>query len=205
MGLLMKVPFRQQVTGFDCVPTTFINALTYLFDCNDIPPFVVRRIYKECLDMDASRGTSSRAIKDLGFWLNNYTERGFRKFNLKARYINGEDVHLGRNSRIIRCIKSNGATIMNVYMGHNEWHCILGMRVEGRWLHCFDPYPRTRRYIKSDAVQFVETSRKHEPNLKIHFNWLEKDIEKEKHLNGRKFVFGSIDDRECLLLNRIEI
>jgi len=40
----MKVPFRQQVSDYDCVPTSLINALCNLFDRKDILPFVVHRM-----------------------------------------------------------------------------------------------------------------------------------------------------------------
>ncbi len=73
----MKVPFRQQVSSYDCAPTSLINGLVYLFHREDIPPFIVHQIYRECLDMESARGTSDRAVHDIAILLNNYKENRY--------------------------------------------------------------------------------------------------------------------------------
>ena len=35
--MALQTPFSYQVSAFDCVPISFINALAYLFDRDDIP------------------------------------------------------------------------------------------------------------------------------------------------------------------------
>jgi hypothetical protein len=92
---------------------------------------------------------------------------------------------------------------MCVHSSQNNWHFILGFQTEGKWLHCYDPYPHSKRFIKNDAVEFVSSSGNQEPNLRIRFDWLEKDFDKIDDYDERKYVLGSFDDRECLLLNRI--
>jgi hypothetical protein len=177
--------------------------LSYLFDKREIPPFVVHQVYKDCLDNESSRGTSSRAIQDLGFWLSHYKEKRYDKFAIESKFIWGDQVHLRQNSKIIRCINSNGAALMCVHSSRNNWHYILGFRSEGEWLHCYDPSPRSKRFINNDAVQFAATTGQQDPNLIIRFDWLEKNINKTKDSDERKYVFGCKNDRECLLLNRI--
>jgi len=199
----MKVPFRQQASGYDCVPTTLINGLSYLFSREEIPPFIVHRVYKECMDLEAFRGTSSRAIQELGFWLSNYQEKRYKKFAVEADYLYGDQVHLKQSSKIIRCITSKGVALLCVHTTDNNWHYILAFRLEGEWLHCYDPYPRTKRFINHENVRLVETTGQHEPNLIMHFSWLDKSFKKTKDCDGRKYILGRIDDRECLLLNRI--
>jgi hypothetical protein len=201
----VKVPFRQQASETDCVPTSLINALSYLFDRREIPPFVVHRVYRDCLDIESSRGTSSRAIQDIGFWLNHYKEKRYKDFAVESKFLTGEQVHLRRNSKIIRCINSNGAALLRVHLNRDVWHCILGFRSEGGWLHCYDPAPHSKRFINNDAVQFATTTGQQEPNLRIRFDWLEKDFDTTKNTDERKYVFGCHDDRECLLLNRIQV
>ena len=41
----MYIPLHYQVSEYDCVPTAFINAISYLFERNEIPPMVIRHIY----------------------------------------------------------------------------------------------------------------------------------------------------------------
>ncbi len=98
----MKVPFRQQATEYDCVPTTFVNALTYLWDRENIPPIVLQRIYLHCLDLFDSHqrighGTSTHAVRLLGDWLDTYRHK---TFGMHADYCREDEVHLGAGNRI---------------------------------------------------------------------------------------------------------
>lgn len=198
------MPFRQQASDYDCVPTSFINALSYLFHRKEIPPFVVHRIYKECLDLDSSRGTSSRAVQDLGFWLRNYKEKGYDKFSVEAVFIRGRHVHLRESSKIINCFNVNGVALLCVHSSRNNWHYMLGLRRQGEWLECYDPSPRSKKFIANDAVKFIETSRHQEPNLLIRLDWLDKNFHKAKSPDELKYILGSTNDRECLLLTRVK-
>lgn len=199
----MKVPFRQQASEYDCVPTSLINALCYLFSRNELPPFIVHRVYRDLLDIESARGSSSRAIQDLGYLLNSYREKRYEKFAVECKYIWGGQVHLRKNSRIIRCLEANGAALLCVHSSRGNWHYILAFRFEEGWLHCHDPSPRSKRFINNDAVQFTEPTGHQDPNLRIRSDWLENDFDQTQHADKRKYVFGSIDNRECLLLNRI--
>ena len=201
----MKVPFRQQASDFDCTPTSLINALSYLFNRRDLPPFVIHRIYKDSLDEECARGTSWRATQDLAFFLNNYKENRFKNFAVDSKYITGKQVHFKRNSKIARCLNSNGVAVICVHLNWGEWHSMLGFQSDGEWLYCYDPAPRTKRFIVNDAVQFIPTIKRHDPNLKIRLDWLDKDFSQTENSDERKYVFGDNDDRECLLLNRIHI
>lgn len=199
----MKVPFRQQASNYDCTPTSLINALCYLFERKDLPPFVVHRIYKDCLDIESARGTSSRAIQDLSFLLKNYKETSFKNFTVDSKFIIEEQVHLRQNSRILRCINSDGVAMLSVHLSRNNWHSILGLQIDEGWIYCHDPAPRTKRFIDNNAVQFIPATNRHGPNLRIRLTWLDKDFDTATTAEERKYILGSEEDRECLLLNRI--
>ncbi len=201
----MKVPFRQQISEFDCVPTTIINGLSYLFHRSEIPPFVVHRVYKECLDIESHRGTSSRAVQELGFLLSNYQEKRYRKFAVAAEYLQGDQVHFKRKSKIIRCLNAKGAALLCVHTAKGNWHYILALRLEDDWLHCHDPFPPTKQFINNDAVRIIQKCGQQEANLIIRMDWLKKNFEDAQDLAGRKYILGNMEDRECLLLNRIQI
>ncbi|MDD2898363.1 MAG: hypothetical protein PHI31_06585 [Desulfuromonadaceae bacterium] len=199
----MRVPFRQQATGYDCAPTSLINALCYLFKRAQLPPYVVHRVYKDSLDHAAARGTSSQAIMEMGHWLSCYREKRFDKFAVESSYIYGSEVHLRPTSEIVTCLGDGGAALICVHVSRYDRHCLLGLRYEGGWLYCYEPHPRTRRFIDCAAVQFIEPTAIHAPNVRIRGDWLEKDFEQVVYPHDRKYVFGSIDNRECLLLKRI--
>ena len=46
----MKIPLHYQVSEFDCGPTTVLNAMSYLFQREDLPAEIVRNIMIYCLD-----------------------------------------------------------------------------------------------------------------------------------------------------------
>ena len=198
-----RAPFRQQASQYDCAPTTLLNALSYLFSRKEVPPYVVRRIYTECLDVDRYRGTSAVAMQDLAYWLQHYRERGFAKFALETKFICGAQVHFGKNSKIVRILSSEGVALLCVRSSRNHWHYILCIRYEDGWLHCYDPHPPSNRFKNHDAVEFVSPTGIHEPNLYIRKDWLEKDVRRVKTPDERKYVLGEKRDRECLLVNRV--
>lgn len=199
----MKVPFRQQATEYCCVPTSIINGLCYLFKRRELPPYVVHSIYKECLDYEGSRGTTSRAIMDIGHWLTCYREKRFPCFAVAATYLVGTQVRFKDNSRIIECLNSGGVVALCVQTSQFERHCLLALHFADDWLYCHEPHPRSKRFIDCDHVQFIEQIGHHAPNIRIHRTWLEKDYDNVTQAKDRKYVLGSIPRRECLLIKRL--
>lgn len=200
----MKVPFRQQVSEYDCGPTSLINALSYLFKRRDIPPFVVHQVYKESLDLDDARGTSFHAIHDLACWFRYYRDERYAKFAVASEFISGKQVHLRPTGKIIRWLNAGGVVLLCVNSSRNNWHYILGLHHKGGWLHCHDPSPRSKRFVDIEAIQFAATAGQQEPNLRIRCDWLDKNITQATEADGRKYVLGNVDDRECLLLRRCD-
>jgi hypothetical protein len=199
----MKVLFRQQATEYDCVPTSIVNGLCYLFTKRELPPYVVHHIYKECLDYEAGRGTTSRAIKYIGHWLSCYRENRFPSFAVSATYLAGTQVRLKNKSKIIEYLASGGVVALCVQTSQFERHCLLALHFADDWLYCHEPHPRSKRFIECDQVQFIEQTGHQAPNLRIHRTWLEKDYDKVTQAKERKYVLGCISRRECLLIKRI--
>ncbi|MBS0214102.1 MAG: hypothetical protein JSR26_13150 [Proteobacteria bacterium] len=194
----MKSPFRQQATEYDCVPTTFVNALSYLFEREEIPPLVIQRIYLYCLDSLASHkkiahGTSGSAIQLLGSWLNDYKHK---KFKLHAEFCVGKSVHFGQGNKISNCLNNGGTALFRVTHQGNYWHYILGLSVNKEWVNCFDPYPKSRKANKVGFYEFLREGGLHQPNLKISRTWL------NTMSNNNQFQLGTKSERECLLLQR---
>ena len=46
----MDNPLRYQMTEYDCGPTSMLNAVSYLFRRDEIPPELTRNIMLYCLD-----------------------------------------------------------------------------------------------------------------------------------------------------------
>lgn len=200
----MKIAFRQQVSDYDCAPTSLLNALSYLFHRHEIPPYVVQRIYKESLDHTAARGTTARAMREIAFWLATYREQNFKRFAVATQYLSGKQVHLGQNSKVITSINEQGVALLSIHATAHDRHYILALRREEDWLHCYDPYLRSNKFVTSEAVQFIEQQGPQQPNLRIRSDWLDRTGSQALTSHDRKYIFGCPDYRECLLLNRIK-
>ena len=195
----MHSPFQYQVSEYDCVPISFINAVSYLFHRNEIPPMVVRHIYMYSLDTvgkDArlgSEGTSRYAVKLLGAWLNSYK---MKKFSVKTKFLEGEAVNFSRTKKIINCLKKVGVSLCKVYLYGRQEHYILILKIENDWAFCFDPYYRKTISGLSNRVYMLKTDEIRSPNLKINIEWMEKDEE------SIRYCLGPVSTRESLLMWR---
>ena len=75
----MKIPLRYQTTEFDCGPTALMNAVSFLFDIETIPPEIPKHISTIGNDRcDPSGragwwGTSPDALCYAACWLNTFS------------------------------------------------------------------------------------------------------------------------------------
>ena len=73
----MKSPLSYQATMFDCGKTSFVDALMYLFEREEIPPQVIDYVTRVTGDCNIGvngymRGTSGRALAFMADWCNDY-------------------------------------------------------------------------------------------------------------------------------------
>lgn len=78
----MNNPLRYQMTEYDCGHTSMLNAVSYLFQREEIPPEIVRSIMLYCLDCFGADGacgkcgTSCTAMMFLSNWINSFGQTG---------------------------------------------------------------------------------------------------------------------------------
>ena len=89
----MNNPLRYQMTEYDCGPTSMLNAVSYLFQREEIPPEIVRSIMLYCLDCFGADGacgkcgTSCTAMMFLSNWIEmNGLDLFFNKINSLSIY-----------------------------------------------------------------------------------------------------------------------
>ena len=195
----MYIPLQYQVSEYDCVPTAFMNAVSYLFERNEIPPMVIRHIYVYSLDTVGrkarlgSAGTSRHAVRLLGHWLNSYKPRGF---SVTAEFFEEDEVDLGEGNRIFACLDEGGVALCNIHLGRGQEHYVMLIRVEDGWVYCFDSYSRRSLRGLRDRVSVLRSTDPHGPNLKIRVEWLAQEDD------SVRFCLGPIPMRECLLMWR---
>lgn len=72
---LMKSPLRYQISDYDCGPTSMLNAVSFLFEREQIPPELIRNIMLFSLDAFSpdgafgKSGTSCTAITASYLWI----------------------------------------------------------------------------------------------------------------------------------------
>lgn len=140
----MKNPLYYQATEYDCGPTSMLNAISYLFEREEIPPIIIKTIMTYCLDQYNEQGeickggTSCMAMKHLSDWLNQYHK--INKFPISCEYLSGDEVELKRGGRIIRSLENGGAVVLRVW--YECGHYVLLTGADDRDVYLFDPYMR---------------------------------------------------------------
>ncbi len=139
----MKIPLYYQRSEYDCGPTSIINGLSYLFDREEFPPELIRRIMSYSLDsFDDSgracrRGTTAEALRFISCWLGNYGAA--RSFPVRAVFLEQEQVHLGEGSLILDALLKGGAVILHMFYECGHYVLLTGLEGSDR-LCMFDCY-----------------------------------------------------------------
>ena len=189
----MKVPLRYQMTEYDCGPTSLLNAVSFLFEREEIPPEVVRNIMLFCLDsygadgFSGKSGTSHTAMQFLSHWLDGFGQTG--RLALSSAYLSGRDVDLGQNSRLRDALLRGGVAVVRVDL--EGWHYILLTGIQGEDVYAFDPY----RIDGGLPLDSVRTTEEHPGayNRVIPVRLLARE-------SVAPYAFGPIETREAVLL-----
>ena len=189
----MKNPLSYQITEYDCGPTTLCNALSYLYDREEIRPEVIKFIHLYCMDcFDAcgepcKNGTSPFAMVFLANWLNHFSQ--MKKWPVRCEVLTGDEVFLGQSSRIIAALQQGGVAAVRLHL-ECEHYVLLTGAGEGT-VDVFDPYywPDACHDPRVEAVHCQPTRM----NRRIH--WDVFNEEGMEHYN-----MGPKPRRECVLL-----
>ena len=123
----MKNPLLYQRSEYDCGPTAMLNAISYLFDREEIPPELIRNIMLYCLDcygadgISGKSGTSCTAMMFLSNWLNGFGKVG--RLPVSSQYLTGRDVYIESQSSVCDGLRRGGAVVVRLFF--DEWHYVL--------------------------------------------------------------------------------
>lgn len=126
----MKVPLRYQNTEYDCGTTSFVNALAYLYDREDIPVELLTKYFVEYANKND-------------------------KFDVNCEILYGKDVTL---DKIKDTVSMNGVVIARCYQ--DTEHYVLITDVDDNFTYIFDPYYLDEEYYCDDddvAIVLHET------------------------------------------------
>lgn len=112
----MKSPLRYQISDYDCGPTSMLNAVSFLFEREQIPPELIRNIMLFSLDAFSpdgafgKSGTSCTAMMFLSNWLSGFGQAG--RLPITTEYYTGD-----------RCIWVSKALLQTLSIGAAPWWC----------------------------------------------------------------------------------
>lgn len=152
----MKVPLRYQNTEYDYGTTSFVNALAYLYDREDIPIELLKTIYKFTLDVEGkdgiegTGGTSRKHAELLAKYFVEYANKN-DKFDINCKILNGKDVTL---EKMKKALEDNGVIIARCWQ--DTEHYVLITKIDDNFVYIFDPYYLGEDYyVKDDDVAIV--------------------------------------------------
>lgn len=189
----MKIPLHYQITDYDCGPTSMLNAVSYLFEREEIPPEIIRNIMLYCLDchgkdgVPGKMGTSCSAMMFLSNWLDSFGKLGL--LPISSSYIANEKVYIGQNSLINDTLVRGGAVVARLF--YDEWHYVLITGIKGDRLLLFDPYYREEAF-DNDDIEIV-LNKPFQYNRVVPCSCFNSETEK-------LYSFADTDTREAVLL-----
>ncbi len=189
----MKNPLRYQISEYDCGPTSMLNAVSYLFEREEIPPEVIRNIMLYCLDcynaegVPGKCGTSTAAMMFLSNWLCGFGKIG--RLDISSRYLSGKNVYLGQNSLINDALRRGGAAVVRLY--YDVEHYVLFTGIQGDKILMFDPYYWEEPYEQKDILMVKDHPCAYNRIVpETYFNRQSKEI----------YALGPYEGREAVLL-----
>lgn len=146
----MKIPLRYQNTEYDCGTTSFVNALAYLYDRENIPIELLKAIYRFTLDVEGidgikgKGGTSREHAELLSKYFIEYANNN-DEFDINCETLYGENVTLDKMKKVL---DNNGVIIARCYQGCE--HYVLITKIDDNFAYIFDPYYLEEDYYASD-------------------------------------------------------
>ncbi|AJA47990.1 peptidase [Clostridium pasteurianum DSM 525 = ATCC 6013] len=194
----MKTPLGYQSTEYDCVPTTFINALKYLFERHEIFPEIIKNIYMYSLDTYnkngklGGNGTSYFAVELISNCINEFSKS--HNLKIKCETLKNKEINLKTNSKVYKCLNNNGVAAVKVYFDSNIYHYVLLTSIDDDYVYVFDPYYRKRNFKDKEIKIIMDKSELY--NRKISKSRFTEEQEKF-------YAMSLMEDRECTLIYKL--
>ena len=115
----MKTPLRSQISEYDCGPTALLNAVSFLFEREQIPPELIRNVMLYSLDsygsdgVSGKNGTSRTAMMFLSHWLDGFGSVGC--LPVSSTYLSGSAVRFGATGRLTDALRTGGAAVVRLF------------------------------------------------------------------------------------------
>lgn len=189
----MKNPLHYQLSEYDCGPTSMLNAVSYLFERETIPPELIRNIMLYCLDCYGSEGalgksgTSCTAMMFLSNWLQGFGTAGH--LSVSSSYLSGKNVFIGDESLINDALRRGGVVVVRLF--YDVAHYVLLTGEQSGSILMFDPYYETEPFSEADVL--VTQEHPFSYNRVVPFSYFNKETQE-------LYALGDIEGREAVLM-----
>ena len=192
----MKIPLRYQMSEYDCGPTALLNAVSYLFPRQEVPPEIIRSVMLytlDCYGMDGApckAGTSRMAMMYLANWLEGFSRA--TQFPLTCQYLAGRAVHIGTHSHINDALVRGGVAVVRLFYEVEHYALLTGTLKDHIYL--FDPY-----YLAEAEPEFVRAgigvtcAHPHSYNRIVPFDCFNRETREI-------YALGAVENREAVVL-----
>lgn len=156
----MKIPLRYQNTEYDCGTASFVNALAYLYDREDVPVELLKAIYKFTLDLENNEGvigaggTSIKHAELLAKYFVEYANKSI-DFDINCEIISNDKVNV---EYLKECLDGKSVIVARCFQEGE--HYILITKIDDMFAYIFDPYYLEEDYYATDddvAIVLHET------------------------------------------------
>lgn len=189
----MKNPLHYQLSEYDCGPTAMQDAVSFLFEREEISPVVLRNIMLYCLDsydcegIMGKSGTSSAAMMFLSNWLNGFGKIG--QLPVSCSYLSGERVYIGRESLINDALCRGGVAVVRLYFECAHYVLLTGVQ-DGK-IRMFDPYYVDEEFPQEGVVLVDDQPFSHNRIV---------DWENFNSQSTELYALGPVEEREAVII-----
>lgn len=190
----MKVPLRFQITSFDCGTVSLTNAISYLFEREEIPAELIRAISIYTLDCYDEKGnlghggTSRESVSLVSNWITNFSKS--KDFKIECNRIERDEVTL---DKMKTCIAKKGVILVRLWQ--TTEHYVILTDIDKDCVYLFDPYYFEEDYYDNDEEVEMIFDKPFSYNRIVTIKRFIEESEKD-------FALGKINRRECVLINR---
>ena len=192
----MKNPLHYQLSEYDCGPTTMLNAVSFLFEREEIPPDIIRNIMLYSLDCYSKNGepcragTSRMAMMFLSSWLDGFGRA--TSLPLSSQYLSGKAVRIGDESLVNDALARGGVAVVRLFYEVEHYALLTG--ADGEQIRMFDPW-----FLPENTNEFAALGIKVTLAHPKEYNRIVPAACFNQKENA-PYALGRIEDREAVLL-----
>lgn len=191
----MKSPLMYQMTERDCGVVSVYNAISFLFDRDEMPLEFLNIMASYsigCYDEEGNLSNKEFCDNILFFassWIEDYAKE--KHISLRTKHLLGRDVNL---LEIRNCLLAGGSVSLKTKL-NNKNHFVTITKMDNNFIYIFDPYYKTTESYSSQLGIEVILDKPFYYNRKV-------KIENFIQEKSGELMLGDEDNREAVLFYR---